>query len=246
MELNATTFFLEIINFLALVWLLTRFFYRPVLSAIEKRRQALASDVAEARQAREEAQQLELLYKNRLADWEQERTRARDDLRVELQGERQRALDKQRLLLVDESAKARVVLARENEKTVRELHHQAIEQGLLFVTRTLERVANPELERTLIKLALEELAGLPPLDLEQLRQARSHNGALAVATAFPLSEGEQHTVLDELQRILGPGASVVETHPELRAGIRVTLGSWVLSGTLKDELELFARAGQNE
>ena len=35
MIFNVWTFLFEVLNFLVLVWLLKRFFYRPVLAAIE-------------------------------------------------------------------------------------------------------------------------------------------------------------------------------------------------------------------
>ena len=38
MEVDWTTFALEIINFLILVWILKRFFYHPVLDIIARRR----------------------------------------------------------------------------------------------------------------------------------------------------------------------------------------------------------------
>ena len=37
MEINWTTFVLEIVNFLILVWLLKHFFYRPVLAVVARR-----------------------------------------------------------------------------------------------------------------------------------------------------------------------------------------------------------------
>ena len=38
MELSWPTFFLEIVNFLVLVWILKRFLYKPILQAIEQRK----------------------------------------------------------------------------------------------------------------------------------------------------------------------------------------------------------------
>ena len=48
MEFDWTTFALEALNFLVLVWLLKRFFYRPVLAVIEARRAETAKTIADA------------------------------------------------------------------------------------------------------------------------------------------------------------------------------------------------------
>ena len=48
MQFDLTTFALEVLNFLVLVWLLKRFFYQPVLAVIEARRAAGAAILDEA------------------------------------------------------------------------------------------------------------------------------------------------------------------------------------------------------
>jgi F-type H+-transporting ATPase subunit b len=45
MELDWTTFALEIINFLALIWILKRFLYRPVLATLGQRRAGIEANL---------------------------------------------------------------------------------------------------------------------------------------------------------------------------------------------------------
>ena len=45
MQIDATTFVLELINFAVLVWILHRFLYRPILGAIDRRRDAVAASI---------------------------------------------------------------------------------------------------------------------------------------------------------------------------------------------------------
>ena len=58
MELNWSTFLLEIINFLVLVWILKRFLYQPVLDVIARRRKAIEAQLAEALRLQDEAESL--------------------------------------------------------------------------------------------------------------------------------------------------------------------------------------------
>ena len=48
MELSWPTFFLEIINFLVLVWILKRFLYKPVLEAVAHRKAVIDKTLADA------------------------------------------------------------------------------------------------------------------------------------------------------------------------------------------------------
>ena len=49
MEMDWSTFILEIINFLILVWILKRFLYRPILEVIARRREGVEKTLSEAR-----------------------------------------------------------------------------------------------------------------------------------------------------------------------------------------------------
>ena len=80
MELDWTTFFLEILNFLVLVWLLKRFLYKPVLDAIAQRKLEIEKRAADSQAIRQEAAALRQQYERRIADWEQEKAAARSRL----------------------------------------------------------------------------------------------------------------------------------------------------------------------
>ena len=55
MQFDWVTFLLEFVNFLVLVWLLTRFFYKPVRNVIEARKKSIEHKIAEAEKTRTEA-----------------------------------------------------------------------------------------------------------------------------------------------------------------------------------------------
>ena len=73
MQIDWTTFALEIINFLVLVWILKRFLYRPVLDTLARRRAGVEHTLAEARETEARAKTLQDQYASRLAEWEGEK-----------------------------------------------------------------------------------------------------------------------------------------------------------------------------
>ena len=50
MELSWSTFILEVINFIVLVFILKHFFYKPVLNAIARRRESIDKTMEDARE----------------------------------------------------------------------------------------------------------------------------------------------------------------------------------------------------
>lgn len=92
MEFSWTTFALEIINFLVLVWILKRFLYKPVTNALAQRKAAIDASVEQARLLQATAEDLKRQYEGRMAEWEAERSRARAQLSDQIAAERTRLL----------------------------------------------------------------------------------------------------------------------------------------------------------
>ena len=109
MELNWSTFLLEIINFLILVWILKHFFYKPVLNVIARRRRSIEKSLNDANTLHEDAEALRVQYENRLAEWEKERQAAHTSLDKEIETERARRMEALRTTLGEEREKARVI-----------------------------------------------------------------------------------------------------------------------------------------
>ncbi len=61
----------QIVNFLILVWLLKRFLYARILSAIRTRESKIAARLAEAETAKKAAQEQLACYQAKLKDFEQ-------------------------------------------------------------------------------------------------------------------------------------------------------------------------------
>ncbi|MBK8119475.1 MAG: hypothetical protein IPK39_09970 [Sulfuritalea sp.] len=88
MEFDWTTVILEMLNFLVLIWLLKRFFYRPVQAVIEKRRAASEKILTDADARHREADALKGDYEQRLAQFAKERELAMAKLDEEIATER--------------------------------------------------------------------------------------------------------------------------------------------------------------
>ena len=245
MELNWTTFTLEVINFLVLVWILKRFLYRPVMDVIERRRERVEQALKDAQALRQEADALRDDYENRLNAWETEKITARDGLRQELQTERQQRLAQLAEETDKEREKIAVLQAREREDIQRHLELLAIEQGVKFTRQLLSRIACPELQTQLVRMLEQDIYKLPDERQKGLQAAlQEDNVAVEVISAYPLTEAQQQTMRNALSSIRPDIAN--EWHftedPSLIAGVRVTVGPWVLSASLQDELRLFTEA----
>lgn len=240
MELDWSTFALQIVNFLVLVWLLKRFLYQPVMNTIAQRKAGIEKALTEAEAMRREAQTLRDQYEHRLADWEQEKEKARSRLREELNAERSRLQAELRASLDQEREKARVQEARRLDELARHADAVAIAQAAQFVSRLLARLAGPALQDQIIKVVLEDLRALPKEQQQAIRDAVTTEMPVAVTSAYALSRAQREALAEALQELTGRSLSYDwQENPELIAGVRLSVGPWMLRANLQDELSFF-------
>jgi F-type H+-transporting ATPase subunit b len=241
-ELNWTTFILEAVNFLVLVWILKRFLYKPVLAAIAQRKAAIDKTLSDAQARQADAQALERQFQNRLAEWEREKEGLRTAFLEEVSQQRAQMMAALENSLAKERERARVL----EERRLKELQDKAeiegMATGLKFTARLLARLASPDLEKRLVDLALEDLALQPRERLEAIRAACEKPDCRArVVTCFPLPEPGREVIAEKLREMMKNGLTVeFAEDSRLLAGLRIGIGAWVLRANLQDELGSFA------
>ena len=247
MELDWTTSIFELINFLVLIWILNRFLYTPVMNVIAQRKTAIQQTQADAAQLRSDAEALRGQYENRLAEWEQERDKARAQLREDISAERNRLLDGLRTELDQEREKAAAVEQRRMKDFMQQAEAAAIAQGAAFASRLLSRLGAGELERRIIDLVIEDLPRLPQDKIQAIRSAPATTGlAMKISTAYPLDATQQKVLGDACRTLMGrePPCEFLEDR-NLIAGVRISFGSWVLRASVQDELSFFAESSRH-
>lgn len=242
MEFDGTTFVLEIINFLVLVWLLQHFLYKPVTTAIARRQAGIEKTLADAQATRAEADALKRQYDNRTAEWEQEKAQARQQLLQEMEAERTRLMAVLQASLDVECNKLRAVEQRRALEQRHRLEEEARAEGGRFAASLLSRLASVELEERIRRLLLEDMPQLPDQQLQALRAA-GKTEEVKITSAYPLDESQRTGLNEALDRLTQrPVTCTFEQNPELMAGLRISVGPWMLRASLLDELHFFVEA----
>lgn len=249
MELDWTTFALEVLNFLVLVWILKRFLYQPVLDVLDARQARVQDETARAAKLQLEAESLRQQYEERLAQWAQEREEMRRKLEQELAQQRAAGMERIRRALGDEEEKARVRDAARTAAHEFELTRQAAGAAYRNVASMLHRLASPALTESIARLLIEDLAQLPHTQREALRGAAEKLGADAaaeIAPAHPLDDATVQDIARGLAAAAGRALRVtLAPDPALIAGVRIAVGECLLHANLADELAFFRRQDGN-
>lgn len=242
MELNWSTFILEIINFLVLVWILKHFLYRPVLDALEQRRLSIAHSLQNAEQLKTEAKALEQQYQSKLNDIELEKQHARELLQQEIQQEKAQRLKQLEDEIDNARKKAAVIEQRQHADALNQYQKKAHQQAARFTSQLLSDLSGPELEQRLLDLLIDTLKQMGNSQKQALLQAcKTSNNDINVSSAYPLSQAQR----DELEQVLGqlcdqPLPNInYQQDKALIAGFKIVIDAWILRINLQDQLSGF-------
>jgi len=164
-ELNGTLI-AQIVNFLILVGILTKFAYKPLMQALEERQNKITDNIESAERERQEAEQLKLGYQKQLAE-----ARAQAQAIVE-KAEKLAEETKEEILKEARIESARILktvqdeVARERELALAQLKGEVVALSMAAASKIIEKNMDNEINATLVssfidKLDEQKIGGLP-------------------------------------------------------------------------------------
>ncbi|GHH03218.1 F0F1 ATP synthase subunit delta [Pseudodonghicola xiamenensis] len=191
MHIDWWTLAFQVINFLVVVWLLSRLLFRPIRSVIEEREEA-DRKAAEAAQAKEDAAKaIQQEYEGRIAAIADKQRQEEAELHKQMSAEREALLKKAHDEAEALLARSRAEIAAERSQTVEDLR---AEIGGLASELAQKALGAPDIlgPGAALAQARAHLTGLKGTDLRDLQADLAVEGAeITVVSATELPEAEQ-------------------------------------------------------
>lgn len=146
-----------IATFLVLAWLLRKYAWQPLLTALEERRKTVAAAVEHAREARE---QLEKAQANAAAVMSQARNEAETFLvqaRADANSLRQELRDKAAAEAESITKNAEKQIQRETAKAVETIRKEAVDLSVAIASKLIRRQVTPQDQEALLQESLKEI-----------------------------------------------------------------------------------------
>ena len=211
----------ESANFLLLTALLAWLFFRPVRTALERRRSQLESEQRAAADALQEAERERKQAFAQRSEQEAVLDASRERLRREAESEKHALLETGRAQMKRERERLEQELGAARRAQTRALARDAAFAAHAIVLRLLAELKGPELEETLLSSACR--------DLEQLR-ARGNLAPIVIESAVPLACATQGRIAAAAG--IGPDDATARADPELIAGLRVLTARGLVDATV--------------
>jgi F-type H+-transporting ATPase subunit b len=232
--LNLGFILVYLFNFLIMLVVLRVWVYKPILGLLDRRRQAIAQGLEDARVAAEARAAAEKEAAKIVADAQAEASRV-----VREANERAQGVAKEvRTEAEAEAAKARETALAETEaernRILGDLRGQVATLSIAATQKLLGEALDEQRQRTLLN---EFFSGVKSGKVVVLNDASFKGGAAEVTSALPLTDSEQDTVKKDVLAKVGAQAVTFRVDPSILGGLVIKVGDKIMDGSVAGKLD---------
>lgn len=238
----------QIINFLILVFLLKKFLYGPIISAMDRREEKIAGRLKEGEEKWAEAENEIDMYRRKNEDFESQRAEMLAKARETAEEQERALMEKAREEVQRIRARWHEAVMQEKEAFLRNLQRKIAEEVYAVARRAFADLADATLEEHMTDKFLKRINTLDEGEVEAIRSAMKNvEEGFTVASSFDVQEQKQRVLSEVVRRMSGGDASVrFVRSDDLVCGIELraegySLG-WNIDEYLKSIEDDFGRA----
>jgi F-type H+-transporting ATPase subunit b len=238
MRIDWWTLALQTVNVLILIWILARFFFRPIMNVVSKRQEEANKLLAAAAHARQDADEAR-------ADAGKARAKiAAEQEKLIAEARNAAKIEKQNLLAqtAEDIAKLRsevaATIARERAAAEAAIIDRASELAVVIAQRLLARFADQNVFHKFVDEICREVCALSPEIRESLASAAATAHPIEIVTALPLSDEETQHVGTALKEALGIELPFMfQVDPAIIAGIELKCQNTIIRNSWRADLD---------
>lgn len=240
MKFDFTTFIFEIINFLVLIWILQKVFYKPVISNLQKRKDLIDSKLEEADKKEKDVEELKIKYDSLLNGYEQRKKESMDKLQQEISIERDKKLAE-----IDEELKLKKekfdsVLDMQKKELLNNLNDIIINTATDFTGKTFKHFASEGLQTNFISQALDKINEFSEEDVKNINAELEKLEYINIEFSELPDDQEKDLISQKISTKLGKEFKLkISLNKELISGLKIYLGTKVIDSSLSLQLEKF-------
>lgn len=232
--LNLGYLLVQIFNFLIVFIVLRAWVYKPILGLLDKRRNAIAQGLEDARVAAEARAHAEEEAREILA-----KAQAEAAEKVRESTERAEAASREVMVRVEEDAtKARdaalAEAAVERDRILADMRGQVAALAMAAAQKLVGEALDEKRQHALLD---EFFSGVKSGKVVVLQDLDVSGGSAEITSALPLTDNEKETVRNDIVSKIGSQTVTFRVDPSILGGIVVKIGDKVMDGSVAGQLE---------
>lgn len=237
MRIDWWTLGLQTVNVLVLIWLLGRFFFRPIMDVVAKRQQEANALLSDAGHARDRAAEIQLAAEKANSEFTAARERLLAEARKAAEDEHGRLLAQSAQEIAKLRDEAASAIARERAAAEAAIIDRAGDLSIEIALRLLERFRRQDLLATFIDGIGCALTALSAQAREDFVSAATPDHPIEVVSAAPLSDPEVQRVQLAVRQACGRELPMVfRSDPEIVNGIELVGRNAVVRNSWRADL----------
>jgi F-type H+-transporting ATPase subunit b len=228
----------QALNFLALVWLMKRFLYQPVLHAIDEREKRIAAELADAAAKTAEAQKAREEFQHKNETFDQQRAALLGKATDEANAERQRLLDDARKAAEALSVNRMDALRNDAHQLNQALTRRTQQEVFAIARKALTDLASTSLEERATDVFTRRVRAIDEKAKTGLAEAlKTASYAAVVRSAFDLPPEQRAAIQKALNETFSADIYLrFDTAPDLISGIEFTTNGQKVAWSIADYL----------
>jgi F-type H+-transporting ATPase subunit b len=242
MHIDWWTLALQTVNVLILIWLLARFFFRPVMDIVAKRQREASKLIDDAAQARYDAVEARANAEQERAGVAAEREQLIAKAQKAAQLETQNILTQAAQEIGKRRDEAAAAIARSQTAAEAAVIDRAGTLAVDVAQRLLDRFRARDLLSTFIDETCRDLRALSPQARQSLAAAATLEHPIGVVSAAPLSDAEKQRISATFKEVFGRDLPVAfRTDPQIINGVELQGQNTIIRNSWRADLERIRR-----
>ena len=238
MKINWFTVIAQLVNFLILVWLMKRYLYKPILSAIDEREKKIAAQLADAETKKNNAAKEQTDFKQKNEQFDKAKKGLMDKAVADTNEERKKLMETARNEADALRSKQENSLKEMQGNLNREIAQKTQQEVFAISRRALTDLASVSLEEQSANLFIKRLNELKEEDKKKfITSFKADPNPILVQSAFALPPKQQTDIQQSVKSILGTDPKFqFRITPEIISGIEISANGFKLSWSISDYL----------
>lgn len=238
MHIDWFVFFAQICNLMILMFLLKKFLFGKIISAIDAREAKIGATFAEAEESRSEAEKAARAYDQKLQDLEIRYEDMLNKNRLNAEAYKDQLMEKAREEVEFLQKRWIDALRSEREHFMQELRHLAGNQIYAVSRRVLKDLADLDLEERIVEVLVERIATMDEQEQIKFSTPISSGGTITVSCAFDISDASRLKLNDVLKkRLTGEFDVTYERLDDVLSGCELRSDGHKIAWSMKDYLD---------
>ncbi|MBT9142735.1 MAG: ATP synthase subunit b [Dehalococcoidia bacterium] len=237
MIINWYTVFFQIINFIALVFLLRRYLYGPIIESMAARESKIIEREEAAAKIASEAVAQGLDYKQKVTTLQDRDAEVLAKVKENAEIESRQLLAKAREQVDETHKRWHEAVAREQESFIHNLRSQVGRQACQIAKQCLKELADEKLETMIWAIFPRKLQQLSPEEKNKLQKAFDGAQKVLLKSTFKPTEEKLQELTVNLSEIFGKKVQLTQqTSTDLICGVELEVGGYRIAWSVIEYL----------